>query len=136
VRAENNREGSSEIRRALNIYTTNILYNQNQYQFSGTAEEKKKLIRDERLPDTVVVIRSDLDARDLYRNAVQTSMEDVVAEFLYQKKILSDSDFDPSELLALLTTAKTNIDKWFSFIPDADVRRAIETVKAESGSAV
>ena len=71
VRAEQARENASEVRRALNIYTTNLNFNPNKYIYSGSNEEKSKLIREDKLPTTTDVIRSDLDARDLYRNALQ-----------------------------------------------------------------
>ena len=73
VKAEKAREGASEVRRALNIYTTNINFNPNKYKYSGTSEEKSKLIREDKLPTAKDVIRSDLDARDLYRNSLQVS---------------------------------------------------------------
>ncbi|KAL7526646.1 hypothetical protein ACHAXR_001575 [Thalassiosira sp. AJA248-18] len=128
VRAEQARENASELRRALNIYTTNLNFNPNKYVYSGSKEEKSKLIREDKLPTTTDVIRSDLDARDLYRNALQTALDDAKAEFSYQKKV----DFeDPSELVGLLKNARVAIDKWFSFIPDEDIREALEVVKKE-----
>jgi len=87
VQAERAREEASEIRRALNIYTTNLNFNKNKYVYSGSQEEKKKMIREDRLPSATEVIRSDLDARDLYRNEVQTKLEDARAEYLYQKGV-------------------------------------------------
>jgi hypothetical protein len=47
------------------ISVTNLNYNPNKYVYSGSREEKKKLIREGRLPSASDVIRSDLDARDL-----------------------------------------------------------------------
>jgi hypothetical protein len=136
---EKKREGDSQVRLALNIYTTNLNYNSNQYVFSGTQEEKRALIREDRLPSTVEVIRSDLDARDLYRNALQTALEDARAEYLYQKKRRDgeegrkddgrdEVEMDLSELVALLKEAKLAIDKWFSFVPEQDVKEALEIV--------
>lgn len=86
VKAEQARENVSEVRRSFNIYTTNLNFNPNKYVYSGSKEEKSKLIREDKLPTARDVIRSDLDARDLYRNAVQTALDDSKAEFLYQKK--------------------------------------------------
>jgi hypothetical protein len=128
---EQARENASPVRRALNIYTTNLNFNPNKYVYSGTKEEKKRLIREDKLPTTTDVIRSDLDARDLYRNALQTALEDSTAEFLYQKKNKFE---DPSDLVGLLKDAKVAIDKWFSFIPDEDIQSALEVVKREQSS--
>ena len=68
VQAERKREEASEVRRAMNIYATNLNFDKNKYVYSGSKEEKKKLVREDRLPSATEVIRSDLDARDLYRN--------------------------------------------------------------------
>mmetsp|Transcript_37370 Transcript_37370/g.78810 ORF Transcript_37370/g.78810 Transcript_37370/m.78810 type:complete len:321 (+) Transcript_37370:126-1088(+) len=129
VRAESSRENASEVRRALNIYTTNLNFNRNKYVYAGSKEEKSKLIREDKLPTATDVIRSDLDARDLYRNVVQTALEDARAEFVYQKKVGFE---DVSDLVGLLKDARTGIDKWFSFIPDEDIKEALEVVKQES----
>lgn len=128
---EKQREMSSPVRLALNIYTTNLNYNPNQYVFSGTPEEKRALIRQDRLPSTVEVIRSDLDARDLYRNALQTALEDARAEYLYQIK---KEEMDLSELVSVLKEAKFAIDKWFSFVPEQDVKEALEIVSREDAN--
>ena len=109
-------------------YTTNINFNPNKYTYSGTSEEKSKLIREDKLPTAKDVIRSDLDARDLYRNALQTSLDDAKAEYLYQKK----NDFEsPDELVSILRDAQRAIDKWFGFIPDDDIKEALEIVRKE-----
>jgi len=129
VQAEKARENASEIRRALNIYTTNLNFNRNKYVYSGSSEEKKKLIREDRLPSATEVIRSDLDARDLYRNEVQTKLEDAKSEYLYQKRVGFEDDV--SELVRLLKDAKIALDSWFEFIPDEDIKQALEAVQRE-----
>jgi hypothetical protein len=145
---EKKRESDSSVRLALNIYTTNLNYNPNQYVFGGTTEEKRALIREDRLPSTVEVIRSDLDARDLYRNALQTALEDSRAEYLYQMKRQMNGEkeeegrmkdgesekqtMDLTELVGLLKQAKFAIDKWFSFVPEQEVKAAMEIVMRES----
>jgi hypothetical protein len=128
VQAEKERERDSEIRRAFNIYTTNLNFNPNKYVYSGSREEKKKLIREDRLPSATEVIRSDLDARDLYRNEVQTKLDDARSEYLYQKRVGFE---DANELVGLLKDAKVALDSWFDFIPDEDVKLALEAVKRE-----
>ena len=132
IQAEKRRENDSEIRRAFNIYTTNLNFNPNKYVYRGSKEEKKIMIREGRLPSTNDVIRSDLDARDLYRNVVQTAVDDARAEFVYQKRVGFEEDDDGSdELVRLLNDAKSAVDSWFGFIPDEDVKLAIEVVKNE-----
>ena len=122
------REDMSEVRRALNIYTTNINYDPNRYIYSGSKEEKRRYIRGGNLPTAGVVIRSDLDARDLYRNELQTSLDDARAEYLYQ----SGKDFeDALELVSLLRTSRDAIDGWFDFVPDGDIKKAMEIVRGE-----
>ena len=105
VKAERAREDASEVRRALNIYTTNINFNPDRYVYSGSKEEKSRLIRDDKLPSATEVIRSDLDARDLYRNAVQTALDDARAEFVYQRR---NGFEDVSELVGLLKDAHSD----------------------------
>jgi len=131
--AEKKREGASEIRRAFNIYTTNLNFNPNKYQWKGSTQEKSQRIRNDRLPTTTDVIRSDLDARDIYRNAVQTSLDDAKAEYIYQIKESKDNyqKFDPTELVEILSQAQASVDKWFGFIPDGDVKAALEAVQRE-----
>lgn len=133
VKAEKEREEKSDLRRALNIYTTNLNFNPSKYKFSGTKEEKSIMIRNDKLPTAKEVIRSDLDARDLYRNALQTALDDAKAEYLYQKK---QNNFDTSDLVELLKDACKAIDKWFSFIPDEDIHEALEAVKREQNDLV
>jgi hypothetical protein len=131
--AERKREGANEIRRALNIYTTNLNFSPNKYQWVGSTQEKSRRIRNDKLPTTTDVIRSDLDARDLYRNQVQTSLDDARAEFLYQQRESSEDirKFDPTELLDILGQLQASVDKWFGFIPDKDVKLALEAVQRE-----
>lgn len=132
-KAEMKREAASEVRRALNIYSTNLNFNRNKYEFKGSAQEKSRLIRDEKLPTATDVIRSDLDSRDLYRNQMQTALDDAKAEYKYVKKE-SGGDVtkaDLSELIGLLSAAKEAIDRWFSFIPPDDVKEALNAVQRE-----
>ena len=133
-KAEMKREAASEVRRALNIYTTNLNFNRNKYSFKGSAEEKSALIRNDRLPTANDVIRSDLDSRDLFRNEVQTALEDATAEYIFIKKEcggdVSKADF--TELVSLLRAAKDAIDKWFGFIEGGDVEAALAVVQREA----
>ena len=128
VGEERTRESNSEVRRALNIYTANLNFDPNKYIYAGSKEEKSKLIRENRLPTATDVIRSDLDARDLYRNELQTSLDDAKAEYMYQKK---NNFEDLSEMMTILRDARDAIDMWFSFVPERDVRDAMEIVSRE-----
>lgn len=132
-KAEMKREAASEVRKALNIYTTNLNFNRNKYSFKGSAEEKSALIRNDRLPTATDVIRSDLDSRDLFRNQMQTSLEDARAEYVYAKKECGGdvTKADLTELMGLLLAAKEAIDKWFSFVLDDDVKKALDVVQQE-----
>lgn len=69
-----------------------------------------------------------MDARDLYRNEVQTKLEDARAEYLYQKGVGFE---DVGELVGLLRETKVALDSWFGFIPDEDIKLALEAVKRE-----
>ena len=53
------------VEHSISVTVTNLNYNPNKYVYSASREEKKKLIREGRLPSASDVIRSDLDARDL-----------------------------------------------------------------------
>ena len=91
--------------------------------------DKVREIAEDKLPTAKDVIRSDLDARDLYRNQLQTSLDDSVAEYIYQKK--NENFESPEELVSLLKDAQRAIDKWFGFIPDDDIKEALEMVRKE-----
>mmetsp|Transcript_40130 Transcript_40130/g.45840 ORF Transcript_40130/g.45840 Transcript_40130/m.45840 type:complete len:436 (+) Transcript_40130:3-1310(+) len=167
-KAEIQREQASEIRRAFNIYTTNVNFSPTKYSWVGSSEEKRNRIRNDHLPTPTDVIRSDLDARDLYRNQIQTALDDARAEFKYQQQqqqkdyfnekrgngngsddndndndnhgndndvnigvLLPQHKFDATELRNILKQAQISVDKWFNFIPEHDVKLALEAVKQE-----
>jgi len=94
--------------------------------YSGSKEEKKKLVREERVSSATEVIRSDLNARDFYRNEVQTKLEDVRAEYVYQKGVGLE---DLGELVGLLKEAKLALDSWFGFLPDENIKLALEAAR-------
>lgn len=119
-------ERSDPMRAALNAYTNNLIFGDS-YVLTASREERSRLIREERLPDVTSVIRSDLDLRDLYRNQILSYMDEARAELRYQ---LLQESFDGKDLETLLREAKTNCDKWFEFVPSADVREALQRVQA------
>jgi hypothetical protein len=63
----------------MNVYTANLRFGES-YLLTASPEVLKKMIREEQLPDVKTVITADLDLRDLYRNRIQTTMEDAQAE--------------------------------------------------------
>ena len=115
-------ERSNSMRAAFNAYTNNLVFGES-YVFTGSAEDRKRRIRNDDLPDVTAVIRSDLDLRDLYRNQVLTAMDDAKAELQYQLTLSEDSR-NPADLLEILEQAKKSCDEWFRFVPDADVKEA------------
>ena len=123
-------EQSNKMRAAFNAYTNNLVYGEN-YVLNASQEEKKRLIRQyDQLPDVTSVIRSDLDLRDLYRNQVLTEMDDAKAELEYQ---LSNKEplMDFTELLAVLREAQSSCSEWFKFVPENDLKEALEVVRRE-----
>jgi hypothetical protein len=104
------------IRASLNIYTANLRFGE-AYVLTASSEERKRLIRNDQLPDVKAVITADLDLRDLYRNKIQTLVDDAQAE-------LYSSNLDPEELQNLLKEASGALDKWFEFIYSQDVEDA------------
>ena len=126
-------EKKNSIREAFNFYSRQLQFDTEYYILNAAADEKKKMIRDDALPDIKSVIVSDLDLRDLVRNQVLDAWDDVKAEFLYQSKIHDTSGaFDTEELLNLLLRAQRECDSWFNFIAENDVTEAIETVRREA----
>ena len=62
---------------------------------------------------------------------MQTALDDARAEFVYQRR---NGFEDVSELVGLLKDARIAIDRWFGFIPDQDIREALEAVEGEQRS--
>ena len=56
-------------------------------------------------------------------------MDDAKAEYIYQKK--NEFESPPEELVSLLKDAQRAIDKWFGFIPEDDIKEALEMVRKE-----
>ncbi|GFH57372.1 hypothetical protein CTEN210_13848 [Chaetoceros tenuissimus] len=126
-------EKLNPIREAFNYYTRQLQFDTEYYVLNASAEDKKKMIRNDALPDIKSVIVSDLDLRDLIRNQVLDAYDDVKFGLEYQVNNYKTgkSDFDGNELKATLMRAKNEIDRWFSFIDSSDVNAAMETVGNE-----
>ena len=125
-------EKLNPIREAMNYYTRQLQFDTAYYVLNASAEEKKRMIRNDALPDIKSVIVSDLDLRDLVRNQILDAYDDVKFELEYQMKTYGNGgEFDGSELRTVLQRAKSECDRWFSFIADDDVERAMNTVTQE-----
>jgi hypothetical protein len=96
------------VRASMNLYTTNLDYsmrNSNSGYDVIDTEWKKSYIRaNGGLPDIRMVIGADLDLRYLYRNEVETKLEDAAAE-------LYSTDCNYEELQLLLRQASTTFDQ-------------------------
>lgn len=127
-------ESTSSIREALNFYTRQLQFDTESYVLNASAEEKKRMIRNDALPDIQSVIVSDLDLRDLIRNQILDAFDDVRAELEYQLRSIDDGDsraFDAYELYQLLLRAQKECNQWFSFIDEKDALQAMNTVAME-----
>ena len=137
-------EKNNPIREALNFYTRQLKFDTEFYILNANAEEKKRMIRNDALPDIQSVIVSDLDLRDLVRNQILDAFDDVKAEFEYQlqnsmnkkdntKNNLDgiNNEFDAKELNVLLVRAQKECNQWFSFIDEKDIIQALDAVALE-----
>jgi hypothetical protein len=136
-------EKNSPIREAMNFYTRQIQFNTESYILNASAEDRKRMIRDDSLPDIKSVIVSDLDLRDLVRNQILDAYDDVRAELQYQLRNWEQSrssssgelgetaEFDLIELKLLLLRAQKECDRWFDFIDEYDVKQAMNVVSTE-----
>jgi hypothetical protein len=125
----------ANVRTALDIYTSKLQFGDS-YILTASADVKKAWIRKYgALPDVKRVVTADLDLRDLYRNTIQTAIDDLQAELLYQQRKTAGSASDAtlleyldlSEIVSLLEIARQGFEKWFAFIDPLDV----QTVQAE-----
>lgn len=106
-------------RAAMNVYTSNLRFGES-YLWNAPRSETKRWIRENgQLPSVQQVITADLDLRDLYRNQVQTRIEDAQAELYNQSQSV---DFE--ELTSLLSEATDACDKWFQLISVDDLLQA------------
>jgi len=129
-------EKNDPVRGALNFYTSQLQFNTESYVLNAAGSERKRLIRDDALPDVKSTIVSDLDLRDLLRNQMLDLWEDAAAELRYQTTIIDEvSDtkiFDATELSKILLKLQEICTSWFEFIPDQDVKKAAEAVLNET----
>jgi hypothetical protein len=106
----------SKVRAALNVYTANLQFGDS-YVLTASPEIRKQLIRNDALPDIQTVVTADLDLRDLYRNTIQTAVDDICAELTLDQP-------DVVELQSLLWDAVRSLNAWFNFIDEPDIQAA------------
>jgi len=111
------------IRTACNFYTAQLKF-ADSYLLTANKNDKSTMIRrDGGVPTVKQVVIADLDLRDLYRNELQTLVDDAQAELYLQA-------MDAVELNTLLTRAKRASDHWFGLISEQDVKEARDAVLA------
>jgi hypothetical protein len=145
---ESKNERQNELRAAFNFYTQQLEFDSNSYAWTGSAEERKRRIRDDRIPTPQSVIVSDLDLRDLYRNQLLTALDDVTAEVNYQfrqqqlQKESTTADktggekfvVDLTDTVDLMNQVYAVCTKWFDMIDISDVEKAEHAVRNEQQS--
>ncbi|KAG7343230.1 hypothetical protein IV203_021175 [Nitzschia inconspicua] len=129
---ESRTESQNELRAAWNYYTQQLEFNPSSYEWTASAEEKKRRIRSDELPTPQVVIVSDLDLRDLYRNQMLTALDDVYAEVQYQlKQGMNGNGLEVTNTIDLMDQAHGACNKWFDMIDKRDVEEAQLMVQKE-----
>ncbi|MGK3737416.1 MAG: hypothetical protein ACI90V_004261 [Bacillariaceae sp.] len=145
---ESKNERENELRAAFNFYTQQLEFDSNSYAWTGTAEERKRRIRDDRIPTPQSVIVSDLDLRDLYRNQLLTALDDVTAEVNYQfRQLQRQKESNPvdntggekivvdlTDTVDLMNQVYVVCTKWFDMIDISDVEKAEDVVRNEQQS--
>ena len=107
----------------MNIYTANLRF-ADSYVLTASNEDRRSYIRKyNQLPNVKQVVAADLDLRDLYRNLVETKMEDAQAE-LYR------TELDVEELQLLLQEVNDAYRQWFALISESDIQAAEQQVMA------
>lgn len=93
-----------EVCAAFNYYTSNLNFDADKIALTGTREERKKMIREDKIPDVTTVIASDMGLRYLLRNDILTALDDARAELKYQMKQI---DVDRRDLYDSLLSAQS-----------------------------
>lgn len=109
----------TSMRVGMNIYTANLRF-ADSYVLTASNEDRRSYVRKyNQLPNVKQVVAADLDLRDLYRNLVETKMDDAQAE-LYQ----TDDHMNVEEFQSLLQEVNDAYRQWFALISESDVRAA------------
>lgn len=130
-RRERDQESQDEIRAAFNVYTNQLSFDSERYALASQ-DVRKKLIREDRLPDVKSVITSDMGLRYLYRNEVLGAMDDARSELVYQMGEFGEGKpVDLQDLGVLLQDADSACLKWLGLIEERDVTSAMDFVLNE-----
>ena len=115
------------MRAAFNFYARQLTF-ADEYVFTASKEEKKRMIRNDEVPTLAAVITSDLDRRDLYRNQFLTAIDDAAAEAAYLVK--QKGEEEDVELVELVKQAHDALESWFALIVPQDVEEAVREVQS------
>jgi hypothetical protein len=109
------------MRTTCNIYTKQLRF-ADTYVLTADQTIKSRIIRrDGGIPTVQQVVIADLDLRDLYRNDMQTLVDDATAE-------LYSPNRSKEELNSLLIKAIQASDKWLALISEDDIMEARHAV--------
>ena len=124
---------TTQLRKAFNTFTASL-------QFSDTfsvnlpekSQERKQYIQQNtNLLNSRTAIVSDLDLRDLHRNQILTLVEDLRAEIQYQQGAKEEELMELGEIRDILNKVQLELDIWFGFIDENDVKEAFEVYIAQ-----
>ena len=114
------------IRTTCNTYTEQLTFADTYLLTTDQAIKSRIIRRDGGIPTVQQVVIADLDLRDLYRNEMQTLIDDARAE-------LYSPNRSWKELNSLLTKALQTSDNWLSFIPDDDIMESRQVLLERTG---
>lgn len=124
---EAKKEKSNAFRAAFNYYTQQLQFDGDRFLLTASKEERKQMIRNDKIPTLTAVVVSDLDLRDLYRNQFLTGIDDLRAEVAYQVSQTPET-IDIADTLELLSQVRTACQNWFDLIDPRDVEVAVFAV--------
>ena len=109
------------IRTSCNIYTAQLRFADTYILTTDQTIKSRIIRRDGGIPTVQQVVIADLDLRDLYRNEMQTLVDDATAE-------LYSPNRSKKELNSLLIKTLQASDKWLAFISEDDIMEARHAV--------
>jgi len=113
------------LRKAFDTYTGSLQFGED-YTLNVEGGQRKEMIRNDALPSVKQTITADLDLRDLYRNDILTTVQDLRAELDFEQR----SDLvDVGELKGLVGKLADNMRLWLEGISNEDRQTALEIVK-------
>ena len=109
---------STSLKLAFNAYTSALRYSPSSYELTAVGERRRELIRSDSLPSVRQTVVSDLDLRDLYRNIIITSVEDLRGE------VGRGAECDWDEVGVVLGEVEKGMKLWLGKVPKEDVEEA------------